>query len=292
MEASSPSSKEAAASSDHADAIKRSCERLPVRDEFCKSETISEADLSPAQRLAKRLRLKACTRVKHFRASDDDINRLEDRLRLGGSITAPCAETVWGMFKRVERSGRAIRALSYGSGAQSAFARQKLVEQTIENIRCLEKLPPRDLQRIAAGLPLFPFLVSIRKTAWRAVVARQKQIQLGSALAPGNHVNARWKKDVFAAIAEQLLVDYFRGEIPYVSAADWPKLREELKRELQPLLTDGSSMFADQASGLKQGKQKLTEGRRRARIVDVVLKRARALVGIRTDRARYPGSHV
>lgn len=245
-----------------------------------KKETLIMKMSSGASRLMKKLRREAKLSLPQAQPSAEQVTQVERKILAEESLAKSDIASVMAILKQFSKSARIVRSLAKTAQPASALAVQCLVKTTTENARCLDELPAKKLRFFAAARTEFPMLFSLRLTSKERMNKRAAEIKLGEEVAPGYTVNARWKKDDFAAIAEEMLLDLFGGPLPHLTLPQWDELWPHLLPEVTRYLKQQPSLLKDLQEQAATPSDN-TKGRRQARVVENIQHRMRALVGVK-----------
>lgn len=232
------------------------------------------------KRLAQKLRKVLALWPAEPLPSEEQITAVERKISAEESLTKKDIPAVMAIVKRFSKSACIVRALAKTKQPGTGLAVMHLVNATTENVRCLEELPAHKLQYFAAFCTEFPVLASLRRTRKKLINKRIKEIGLGSELPPGYTVNARWKKDYFALVAEEILVEVFGGPPPDMSLKQWKDCWPYLRALIDIHLKENPSVLENLMSQVTVPSDK-TPGRRKARVIENIGNRMRALVGLK-----------
>jgi len=212
-----------------------------------------------------------------------EILAVKRKIRFGDSLTKSESPAMMLILRRFSHYARIVRTLARSKHFGTLLATECLLDETTENVRSLDQLPVETLRHYAARRTAFPMLVGLRKTSQKLINQRMTSLGLGSGIAPGYQVNARWKEDAFADAAQEILVAIFRRSPPHLDADEWRKLWPEIR----PLVVD----YLREPSRLEYLKQFVTlpdhrrwPSRWKERIIENIHDRLRAKLGAKSDR--------
>jgi hypothetical protein len=163
---------------------------------------------------------------------------------------------------------------------------ERLLADTIENLKRLERIPREEVRQYSQGMTEFPMLVSLRTTqkAIRDFLG-PNGVDLAGVRGPGHRFYAHWKADYIARFAEECVYEFSGGVPPSISLDRWkhfvrPNLRELIKNRLsrEPKLIErlGSTISAEDDHD--------SPGVLKDRVIERLLDKSQAFFGLKAMR--------
>lgn len=240
----------------------------------------------------------ALTLVERLRARSNDAPRqapttaptdAEIDLFAEGASDESCANpdprVAAAFLRKYNRFATALLALTRTGGWVSIRATQTLLSHTTRGTRVLGEFPARRFGPIVHESTVLPLLGSRRKSLEKAAQKRMKEVALGEGLGPGWHANARWPHDAFANVALEFLIEVTEGRQPHApDLVEWKYWREILVCCLNDYLEDHPEAEQMLQEDIRAERDWRTPNALHNRIVERVLNRARAILGVKKDR--------
>jgi hypothetical protein len=162
---------------------------------------------------------------------------------------------------------------------------QKLLRQTIENVRRVEQIPEEVLRKYAWGMTEFPMLVSLRTT--RKVIRDRlgpAGIDLSGDRGPGHRFDAHSANDEFSVIAEEFVFKLYGGPPGVVELDVWTKvLRPGMRLAFKDYLSE-NRRIAKKLESLIAQEHRRTPGVLRERVINRLLEKSKNFFGLKAQR--------